>query len=98
MATPDMLILSAKQRITDTFRIMGTIEWTNWSRLKEPAVLLDSGTQLRTLPFNYEDSWFFVVGAEYDWNEKLTVRAGAAYEMPPRTSGRCVCRMTTASG
>ncbi|PTW58728.1 long-chain fatty acid transport protein [Breoghania corrubedonensis] len=83
MATPDMVTLSAKQRITDSFRVMGTIEWTNWSRLKEPAVLLDSGTQLRTLPFNYDDSWFFSVGGEYDWNDKLTLRAGVAYELSP---------------
>ncbi|WP_321332820.1 outer membrane protein transport protein [Breoghania sp.] len=83
MATPDMVTLSAKQRITDTFRVMGTVEWTNWSRLKEPSVVLDAGAQLRTLPFNYDDSWFFSVGAEYDWNEKLTLRAGAAYELSP---------------
>ncbi|MEI2383825.1 outer membrane protein transport protein [Breoghania sp. JC706] len=83
MATPDMVTLSAKQRITDSFRIMGTVEWTNWSRLKEPAVVLDNGVQLRTLPFNYDDSWFFALGGEYDWNQDLTLRAGVAYEMSP---------------
>ncbi|WP_321339333.1 outer membrane protein transport protein [Breoghania sp.] len=83
MTTPDMVTLSAKQRITDSFRVMGTIEWTNWSRMKEPRVFLDNGVQLTSLPFNYEDSWFFALGGEYDWNEKLTLRAGAAYEMSP---------------
>ena len=83
MATPDMVTLSAKQRITDSFRVMGTVEWTNWSRLKEPLVVMDSGSTLRTLPFNYDDGWFFALGGEYDFNEKLTLRAGVAYEMSP---------------
>lgn len=84
LITPEMVTLSVKQRITDQFRALATVEWTNWSRLKAPAVIAKpTGATIATLPFNYEDGWFFALGGEYDWNERLTLRAGAAYEMSP---------------
>ncbi len=82
--TPDMVNFSAKQKITDKIRVLGTIEWTNWSRLKAPrAVSETSGSTLTTLNFNYNDGWFFALGSEYDFNDKLTLRAGFAYEVSP---------------
>ena len=82
--TPDMVNISAKQKITDKIRLLGTVEWTNWSRLKSPrAVSETSGATLTTLHFNYDDGWFFSLGGEYDFNEKLTFRAGLAYEISP---------------
>ena len=38
-----------------------------------------------SLPFHYNDGWFFSVGAEYQWNDRLTVRAGIGYEISPVT-------------
>ncbi|WP_425086811.1 OmpP1/FadL family transporter [Stappia sp.] len=86
LMTPDMVNLSVKQRVTDTFRIFGTVEWTNWSRLKSPRVTLQAnGATVQTLHFNYRDGWFFALGGEYDFNEDLTLRAGIAYELSPVT-------------
>ncbi|WP_349357598.1 OmpP1/FadL family transporter [Stappia sp.] len=84
LKTPDMVNLSVKQRVTDAFRVLGTVEWTNWSRLKTPVVVpLVPGVASTPLPFNYDDGWFFSVGGEYDVTEDLTLRAGFAYEMSP---------------
>lgn len=81
---PDMVNISAKQKITDKVRLLGTVEWTNWSRLKSPvATSTVTGAALTTLHFNYDDGWFFSVGGEYDFNEKLTFRAGVGYELSP---------------
>jgi len=81
---PDMVNISAKQNITDKMRLLGTVEWTNWSRLKSPvATSTVTGAALTTLHFNYDDGWFFSVGGEYDFNEKLTFRAGVGYELSP---------------
>lgn len=41
------------------------------------------GQALVTLPANWEDSWFVSGGAEYDYSDKLTVRAGIGYEESP---------------
>ncbi|WP_417685980.1 OmpP1/FadL family transporter [Roseibium sp.] len=83
MSTPEMITLSAKQRITDQFTLLGTVEWTNWSRLEAPKVIRDDGLYMKSLPFNYEDGWFFSVGGEYAYNDSLTLRAGVAYEKSP---------------
>ncbi|MEP5623277.1 MAG: outer membrane protein transport protein, partial [Hyphomicrobiales bacterium] len=82
--TADMVTLSGKQKINDKLRLLGTVEWTNWSRLKSPrATLQSNGATATTLHFNYDDGWFFSIGGEYDWNEKLTLRTGLAYEISP---------------
>ncbi|TYC48643.1 transporter [Rhodobacterales bacterium] len=86
--TPEMVTLSAKQRITDQFRMLGTVEWTNWSRLGTVRLRSTNGTTtnptgLPDLKFNYDDGWFFSVGGEYDWNEQVTLRAGVGYELSP---------------
>ncbi len=84
LSTPDMVNLSVKQRVTDAFRVFGTVEWTNWSRLKSPRVTAQAnGAVLETLHFNYDDGWYFALGGEYDVNEDLTLRAGIAYELSP---------------
>ncbi len=38
-----------------------------------------------TLPFQYDDGWFFSAGAEYRWTDRLTVRGGIGYEISPIT-------------
>ncbi len=84
VVTPDMVNISAKQKITDKIRLLGTVEWTNWSRLKSPVATSSiTGSALTTLHFNYDDGWFFSVGGEYDYNDKLTFRAGLGYEISP---------------
>ncbi|CTQ59477.1 OmpP1/FadL family transporter [Roseibium album] len=84
VVTPDMVNISAKQKITDKIRLLGTVEWTNWSRLKSPVATSSiTGSTLTTLHFNYDDGWFFSVGGEYDYNDKLTFRAGLGYEISP---------------
>jgi long-chain fatty acid transport protein len=81
---PETVTFGVSQRITDQFKIMGGIEWTNWSRLRvAPVVNQLSGTALTGLPFRYDDGWFFSVGAEYQWTPQFAVRAGFAYEMSP---------------
>ena len=87
---PDVVSLGLKQRVGPQWTLLGTVEWTNWSRIgtspwrRDPAHRPINGTAV-TLPFQFEDGWFFSVGAEYQWNEQLTLRAGVAYEKSPIT-------------
>ena len=77
---------------------MGTVEWSNWSRIGTVNVNQLNGGCPRwsstpvTIPFQYDDGWFFSAGAEYRWTERLTVRGGIGYELSPisdrvRTTG-----------
>ena len=81
---PDVVTLGIRQRITDRFRVMAGAEWANWSRFE--AVDITGQTfpaALITLDFDYNDSWFFSAGGEFDVNDRLTVRAGVGYELSP---------------
>jgi long-chain fatty acid transport protein len=69
--------------------VMGTVEWSSWSRIGTvtvnqlngaPALV---GTNAFRIPFEYDDGWFFSGGAEYRWNERLTLRGGVGYEISP---------------
>lgn len=82
--TPEVVTVSAKQDVTDKIRVLGTFEWTNWSRLGTPAITNTStGALVAPFPLNYEDGYFLALGGEYDWNDQLTLRAGVGYEWSP---------------
>ena len=85
ITTPEMVNLSLRQSLSPRMRLLATAEWTNWSRLGvipitgvEPVI----GTGA-DFDFQYDDGWYFAIGAEYDVNAKLTVRSGVSYEISP---------------
>jgi long-chain fatty acid transport protein len=78
---PDVVTLGIRQRITDRFRAMAGAEWSNWSRFD--TVKVEGGPAPIDLPFEYDDSWFFSVGGEFDVMQRATMRAGIGYELSP---------------
>jgi long-chain fatty acid transport protein len=86
---PDQVTFGVSQRITDTFTLLGTVEWTHWSILQNIPFTYTSGpapgTTATTLNFNFRDGWFFSLGGEYKWDPQTTLRAGLAYEISPVT-------------
>jgi long-chain fatty acid transport protein len=91
---PEVVSLGIRQRITDSFRVLGGVEWTNWSRLSGDVAVIDEATGLpldlnlgqpgaQGLPFFYDDGWFFSLGGEVDVNERLTLRSGVGWEVSP---------------
>lgn len=87
---PDIVTLSGRQVITPTTRLLGTVEWTNWSVFKDLPLTTPAGGL--KIPANWDDGWFFSVGGEYDYSPGLTLRGGVAYEISPIDSatGRLV--------
>lgn len=81
LETPDKLTGSIRQDLTDRARLFATVEWTNWSKLG--TIPVDGAPSPTELLFEWEDGWYFALGGEYDYSEKLTLRAGGAYEISP---------------
>jgi long-chain fatty acid transport protein len=79
---PDIVTLSLRQVMTPTTRLLGTVQWSNWSRFKELALSTPYGPG-PSVPANWDDGWFFSVGGEYDYSSRLTLRSGVAYELSP---------------
>jgi long-chain fatty acid transport protein len=88
---PDVVSLGIRQGVTPQLTLLGTVEWTNWSRIGTSTLNTASGAPAIvgvtpvTLPFQYKDGWFFSAGAEYQWSDKLAVRGGVGYEKSPVT-------------
>jgi long-chain fatty acid transport protein len=90
---PEIVTLSLRQAVSPTWTVLGTVEWTNWSRAQKldvvctqnPSTLCPGGTGsvISSLPLSWHDGWFFSLGAEHRYSEKLTLRAGVAYEISP---------------
>lgn len=92
LALPDMLSVGLRQGIAPGWTLLGTFEWTNWSRIGTATIQQQSGAAALTstgmavtLPFQYDDGYFYAVGLEYAITPRWTLRAGFAYEQSPIT-------------
>ena len=90
---PDVVSVGLRQRLGAQWTLLGTFEWSNWSRIGTSNVVQGNGAAATvggtavTIPFQYSDGYFYSLGAEYQWNDKVALRAGAGYEKSPITDG-----------
>jgi long-chain fatty acid transport protein len=88
---PEMLSLGFRHAVTPSARVLGEVEWVNWSRLNVIPVILQepiagiapAGATVANFDFRWRDGWLFALGGEYDWSSTLTLRTGVAYEISP---------------
>jgi long-chain fatty acid transport protein len=84
--TPEIVTLGLKQDINPQWTVTGTVQWTNWSRLQAPPITSAvTGAPISSIGLRYKDEWFVAAGAQYNWNQNLSLRAGIAYEKSPIT-------------
>ena len=79
---PDMVTFSVHQQVTDRFALKGTVEWANWSVLKEfdvQSAPVDPAPEA----YDWKDSWHLAIGGEYAMTDQFTLRAGYAFEKSP---------------
>jgi long-chain fatty acid transport protein len=91
---PELVTLSIRRAVSPRVRLLGTLEWTNWSRLTRVdftatspggigGVSFQPGDLASRFAFNWHDGWVFALGGEYDWSPNTTVRAGVSYQISP---------------
>lgn len=87
---PDIVTLGVRQRMNAQWTVMGTVEWSNWSRIGTSRVIQGNGAAAIAaggvpliFPFQYRDGWLFSGGFEYGWRPDTTLRAGLGYEISP---------------
>lgn len=83
--TPDTITLSATWEATDALRLSGTARWSKWSNFNLDNSGFDNliASAHSTITNNWDDTWFFSVGADYKLNGQWTVRGGVAYDQGP---------------
>ena len=89
LTTPDSASLGVYHDINDQWAVMGEVGWTGWSSFDQiqidmaaSAVTAVVGTTV-TVPEDWDDVWFFALGATWKPNAQWTVRAGAAFDQSP---------------
>mgnify|MGYP001375532116 CR=1 FL=1 len=89
---PEILTLSLRQDMGANWTVLGSVEWTNWSRLEKLEVVCQeagppscgaAGVTIQNLPLNWDDGWMFSAGLEHKYSEQLTLRGGLAWEKSP---------------
>ncbi|MEM7544393.1 MAG: outer membrane protein transport protein [Pseudomonadota bacterium] len=85
ISLPLSISAGVRQELTDDLTLLAEFEWANWSEFSEIAVdvpALAPNNDIGEVT-DYKDSIFVAVGAEYEWNENLTLRSGFAYDQTP---------------
>ncbi|MEM9060656.1 MAG: outer membrane protein transport protein [Pseudomonadota bacterium] len=84
-ALPRTVSAGIIQSITTDIRLMGEIQWQQWSVFDEIETTFSGAATgiVVTDEQNYDDAFFIAVGGEYDATQDLTLRLGAAWDQTP---------------
>lgn len=81
--TPATDTVSVRWDVNEDFRVLADVQLTGWSSLSAVDIYRTGGAQLAHEPFNWEDTWFYSVGAEWDFSDAFTFRAGVGFDETP---------------
>jgi long-chain fatty acid transport protein len=90
---PDIANLSFFSRLNDRWDIMGDVQYTRWSTIKDLTIVRTTGTLLQSTPLNFDDVWRFSVGANYRYDDKWMFRTGIAYDETPVNQADRIVRL-----
>ena len=65
----------SRSRSSPALQLLADFTWTGWSSIKDLSIYRESGTPLTSTPLEFDDSWRVGLGANYQANEMVKVRA-----------------------
>lgn len=80
LALPDYLELSGFHQLTDKLAVHYSYKYTHWSRLTKLHASYENGKKAFEKELQYSNNSRVALGASYNLYEKLTLRAGIAYD------------------
>lgn len=80
LTLPDYLELSGFHQLTDKLAVHYSYKYTHWSRLTKLHASFENGKKAFEKELQYSNNSRVALGASYDLYEKLTLRAGIAYD------------------
>ena len=75
--------LSAYHKLSEKWAIMASVVWTQWSSLDELRVQFDSGAADNVTTFDWDDTFYYAIGATWYYSDEWTFRGGVAYDQTP---------------
>lgn len=80
LTLPDYLELSGFHQLTDKLAVHYSYKYTHWSRLTKLYASYENGKKAFDKELQYSNNSRVALGASYNLDEKLTLRAGIAYD------------------
>jgi long-chain fatty acid transport protein len=80
MKMPQSVMAGIYHRLNDQWAILGSVGWDDWSRFGRINVDFSATGVDTTVDANFDDTWHFGVGAEYQYNTDLMLTAGFSYD------------------
>jgi long-chain fatty acid transport protein len=80
---PDIVNASLFTRLNDRWDLMGDVQFTRWSTIKDLTFVRTTGAVLSSTPENFDDSWRVAVGANYRYTDAWMFRGGLAWDQSP---------------
>lgn len=77
---PDYFEFSGFHQLTDKFAVHYSYKYTHWSRLTRLHASYEDGKEAFDKELQYSNNSRIALGASYNLDEKLTLRAGIAYD------------------
>lgn len=81
---PETVSIGAAQALGRGWTLLGEAAWTRWSRFDELKIRFGNPAQPDSITEEqWNDTWFFALGATYQARDDLLLRFGAAYDQSP---------------
>ncbi|MDR7191909.1 OmpP1/FadL family transporter [Luteimonas terrae] len=83
LTTPSILNIGAAWQVNDALMLSATYARTDWSSLREVRIQFDNPDPDSVEPFEWKDTYFAALGAEYKLSDSWKLRGGVAYDETP---------------
>jgi long-chain fatty acid transport protein len=84
MNLPQAVMFSVYHKVADRVALLGNIGWQEWSSFGETAINLSStATTSLTQDRNFDDTWHFAFGFQYEIDDPWLLSMGIAYDESP---------------
>ena len=97
LVLPDTAGISVTQVLSPRWTGYADLDWTNWSQFKNLNIYRSTGQLISSTPEHYDNSVFVSVGASYKATDRLTLRAGTAFDKTPVTDAYRTARVPDAN-
>jgi long-chain fatty acid transport protein len=78
---PAVASIGLYQEVSDKWTVLADVSWTDWSVFDKLEVVRSStGAVATTTEYHWDDTVFAALGANYQYNDKLQLKFGVAYD------------------
>jgi long-chain fatty acid transport protein len=81
LTLPAVASLGIYHDVSDKWAVLADVAWTDWSQFDKLEVKADAtGTTVASTEYHWDDTLFVAIGANYQYDDKLQLKFGIAYD------------------